>query len=516
MSSKSPPRQGAGGLPEWCAWEAAWLAEALAGRLAGARMERVRRAPGGGLLLGLDAPREDVPLVCTVLGRGAGLLSAPEEPRAAFPPAPAEWKSPLAGAALVGVAHTFPQRSLVLTFRLGPDVRRVLLDPVKSGGNLYLLDEQDRVLRRLRNRGHDAGAVVSLSSEPLPAWSEAAPGTDEVFRERVAVLPERLRENLSQNPPGAELLHALYGEAGDFLDVWTALSLPAWESHKLDALREAALAPLRREAKRLVRSLSRLAEDRAKLGDPDIHRRQGDLLAAGLHRARRGMDHIEVDDLYSESGGTVRLDLDPARSPQENLKACYDRYARARRGLLETERLERERRARLEEIERRLEAGDWRLEDVAPARSARPRQKQKPLPAGVQRWMTPEGYELYLGRSAEGNDRLVRQLLRGDDLWFHIADGTGSHVVLRRPRRGEDVPEAAILEAARLAHYNSSLREEKAAAVLCVPGKWVHKVKGAPGRATFSQPRTLMVDPDPKLFERLTRAQSLDNPGRPS
>jgi len=119
--------------------------------------------------------------------------------------------------------------------------------------------------------------------------------------------------------------------------------------------------------------------------------------------------------------------------------------------------------------------------------------------------MTADGYELYLGRSAEGNDRLVRQLLRGDDLWFHIADGTGSHVVLRRPRRGEELPEAAIQEAARLAHYNSSLRGEKAAAVVCVPGKWVRKVKGAPGQATYSQPRTLRVDPDPRLFERLRR-----------
>ena len=77
MSSKSAPGAGTDRLPEWCGWEAVWLAEALAARLSGARAARVRRVPGGGLLLVFDTPRETLPLVFVSAGRGASLLVAP-------------------------------------------------------------------------------------------------------------------------------------------------------------------------------------------------------------------------------------------------------------------------------------------------------------------------------------------------------------------------------------------------------------------------------------------------------
>ncbi|MBE7560043.1 fibronectin/fibrinogen-binding protein [bacterium] len=431
-------------------------------------------------------------------------------------PAPPEWTAALAGARITAVDHAFPLRMLRFTLARAERTRQLILDPVKAGGNLYLVDEEGLVERRWRPRGHALG-------EPLP-WPEAAPfpptvaipadapspGMDREFWRRASSLMDPSR--LVTAVPDAELLSQLYGATrGDFLADWSAQCRAGWNADRIQQWRRARLAPLEKERTRLLRALARCADDRRALGDPELRRRQADLLAAHLSAVRRGMDKVEVEDLFSPSGEKVSLSLDPAKTPQENLSALYARYAKARRGLVEIERQERQRRERLAALEREIEALAQAVPDGEPEAAAAPAPprpaataKVKPLPKGVTRFHTPDGCQLYVGRSADGNDRLVRQILRGHDYWFHVADGTGSHVVLRHCAKGQEPPHAAMLEAARLAHYNSSLRDEAATVVVCVPGKWVRKVKGGPpGKVTYSHPRTFRVDPDPGLFARL-------------
>lgn len=519
MSSESTgSAPGAGGgslLPSLCGWETAWLARALERRLAGARVRRVEGVGEELLVLDLDFPGAPCRLGLWSAPRGAALFLAGPAPtgrrsRAGGLP---EWSAALLDSRLVGVASRFPLRLLLLHFERADRSCRLVVDPVRAGGNLYLLGEGDRLERRWRNRGAPPGEALWLpAASPFPPAgggpaSPEPPGSDARFQARLVDGPawEELAE-----PPDAALMQRLYAYSGDFLSWWNELCGAAWQARREELGRARRLEPLRKERARLLRALERLAEDRRALGDPEALRREADLLAAQLHRVRRGMDAVDLDDLYSGAGAT-RVVLDPARTPQENLAARYAAYRKARRGLLEIERLDAERSGRLRELElemQRLAEAPVGPEDEAKERSASaaPRPKSKPLPKGVQRFRTPDGCELYLGRSADGNDRLVRQILRGRDYWFHVADGTGSHVVLRSSDRSKEPPEAALLEAARLAHFNSSLREEPGTVVVCVPGKWVRKVKGAPGRVTYSHPRTLRVDPDPGLFERLERS----------
>ncbi len=511
------------GPPPLCGWETVWLAASLARRLAGGRVERVDAPTPETLALRMYAGGETAALVLWSAARGSAAFTGDSDAFHARVGLPSlgDWSASLKGARLGAVHHDFPLRRLSLLWETDHGEHRLVLDAVKSGGNLYLVDRDGRVVRRWRNRGYPPGETLDrpdVAPFPPPFSDLSAgtpPGMDERFCARCRALEPALQSNLCTCEPDAVVLSQLYhtGHA-DFPSYWSARCMEAWTLHRTQWWRSRQMAPLQQERARLVRALARQEDDRRALGDPEVLRRQGDLLAANLSRLRRGMDGVEVEDLFAPSGGTIRLPLDPARSPQENLEAVYARYAKARRGLLEVERRQAERRARLAEIQQDLAAlavAQPDLETLAAPPAAAPPGKPKPrdqdLPKGVQKWLTREGCELYLGRNADGNDRLVRHILRGHDYWFHVADGTGSHVVLRSPAKGKEPPESAMREAARLAHYNSSLRDEPATVVVAVPGKWVRRVKGgAPGRVTYSHPRTFHVDPDPGLFSRLTIA----------
>jgi predicted ribosome quality control (RQC) complex YloA/Tae2 family protein len=517
-----------------CGWETLWLAQALGERLRGLRIDRLVLAAGSTLVLHVEGREAREWLYFwlsspggTVFPGPVGIRSKPGEAGDIV-----EWSSALKGAVIENVEACFPHRSLIITCRRGASDYHLLLDPVKSGGNLYLLDEHMVILRRIKNRGFSAGNVLKPEVVRQPQghftdlyWSPGGSvpaGMNGSFCSRMMCLDDSQRLALEKNPPSCEALALFYGgiyaPADTYADFWSACCTPIWREFRTAMLRTAMLAPAKNRRTRLERSLRRMQSDLRKLGDPDKHRRKGDLLAANLHLIKKGAESVEVDDLFSETGGKVAIAMDPAMEPQQNLQRYYARYAKAKRGIEEIERRSTSARRKLIKVEKEIERINA-IENIEtlpkgvstgkpgkPGKAA-PTGGGRVMPAGVQHWRTADGYDLFLGRSADGNDRLVRQVMRGRDYWFHVADSPGSHVVLRFSGKGAQPPESAIKEAARLAHFNSPQRDEKAVAVSCVPGKWVRKKKGdAPGLVHISHPRTIMVDPDPGLFKRLTKA----------
>ncbi|CAN5717067.1 hypothetical protein BH23GEM10_BH23GEM10_12120 [soil metagenome] len=91
------------------------------------------------------------------------------------------------------------------------------------------------------------------------------------------------------------------------------------------------------------------------------------------------------------------------------------------------------------------------------------------------------GHEVLVGRSARDNDELSLRVARPRDLWLHAAGHAGSHVVIRQPDDGADVPRAVIERAAALAAYHSKARNArgKVAVHMCRAAD-VRKPRGAP------------------------------------
>lgn len=307
--------------------------------------------------------------------------------------------------------------------------------------------------------------------------------------------------------------------------------LPEVESRPAESLLEAMEAASRveeappedREAARLLRGARRrlksaegrvrsLRRELERVGEAERMRHRGDLLLAHLHLVPAGAASVRLPDF---EGGEVEVELDPTLRPHQNAEAWYEKARRAERaeeklpGLLEVAEAEAARwREAVEEA--RAEGGElpgWAARALARPDAAAARDPEGPrLPYRVFR--TSGGLEVRVGRGAKDNDHLTFGHSAPQDVWLHARSVPGSHVILRWPHA--DAPPARDLgEAATLAALYSRARTSGTVAVDWTRRKHVRKPRGAPpGSVIPQQVRTLFVEPDPAVEERLREPES--------
>jgi predicted ribosome quality control (RQC) complex YloA/Tae2 family protein len=116
--------------------------------------------------------------------------------------------------------------------------------------------------------------------------------------------------------------------------------------------------------------------------------------------------------------------------------------------------------------------------------------------AVARRFVSPDGWTVLVGRTAEDNDVLSLQLASPPDFWYHVAGQPGSHVVVRNPERADRPPRDTERFAAGLAAGFSSARRGGRVAVHAARCGDVGKPRGlAPGKVTLRRYRTLQVEP---------------------
>jgi predicted ribosome quality control (RQC) complex YloA/Tae2 family protein len=81
------------------------------------------------------------------------------------------------------------------------------------------------------------------------------------------------------------------------------------------------------------------------------------------------------------------------------------------------------------------------------------------------------GYTIYQGKSAIGNDYLSTELTEEGDMWFHAKDVPGSHLVIKN--NGEDFSVEVIKYAVLLTAEKSKIKGN--GVVTMVDGKCVNK-----------------------------------------
>jgi predicted ribosome quality control (RQC) complex YloA/Tae2 family protein len=114
----------------------------------------------------------------------------------------------------------------------------------------------------------------------------------------------------------------------------------------------------------------------------------------------------------------------------------------------------------------------------------------------ARRFVSPDGFTVLVGRTAADNDVLSLKLAAPRDFWFHVAAGSGSHVVVRNPDGVERLPRATERFAAGLAAGYSQARRGGRVAVHCTTCAEVGKPRRAPaGTVTLGRSRTIQVEP---------------------
>lgn len=106
-----------------------------------------------------------------------------------------------------------------------------------------------------------------------------------------------------------------------------------------------------------------------------------------------------------------------------------------------------------------------------------------------------DGYEVLVGKNNKQNDFITFRVANKEDIWFHVKDNSGSHVLLRK-KTNIDVSEELLRKCASIAAYYSKCKDSSKVEVQYTTIKFIKKPKNSrPGFVTFSKYNSIMVEP---------------------
>lgn len=290
----------------------------------------------------------------------------------------------------------------------------------------------------------------------------------------------------------------------------------AVEDGDRQALQKSLRRRIQQARKRATRRVQRVEQDLLRAEDVATLRHEADLLQSARHQIARGAAFAEIPDWNAPDMLPRRIELDPSESIQSAIESRYKRYRR----LKDAESKILQRLEDVEAIQAQIEAA-WTqfqtMHDVEALRALTqhlerkgliPREDEQQRIREVARKpyreaLSSDGFRILVGRTAKDNDTLSLRIARGRDLWLHARDSAGSHVIVWRDR-GEDVPERTLFEAATLAAFYSTAKNDGRVDVGYTDRKHISKPPGSPpGRVSVASMKTIYVEPDETLCRQL-------------
>lgn len=460
-----------------------WLTEALEPWLLGARIQKVRRKDDFCLVLQCHRPAKPFDLIASVQPETARLsVSADRRKTVSAQDTVATWlKSNLVGHRIAGITCHPQQRILFLQTPNG----KVVLELFGQQPRLICLDQ--------------AGRVRCTSSGRLRIGLRMG----EPYK-----VPSFLQSGSQVEHPKFQSIESMERAALDMENLLV--------SARVDQRRRSML---RRGRKQLSRLKAKLLRDQEGLGVTEHWRVMGELLKAEVWRLKRGMEKIEVVNYFDSDMSSIEIELDPRLSGPENVERFFKRYRRGRQGHDKIAQ-------RLDDVSHRIELlNQLETKDLLPEllsielgkigvkqpqsvskQSSGRQSKRKPY----HEFFSVKDERILVGRGGTDNHETTFRVAKGNDLWLHVKDAPGAHVIVPI-KKGKAPHQETLTDAVALAIHYSKLRGEPNVMVSLTQRKYVRPVPNGPaGRVTIQSEKTRQVqDMDARLRRLFERRNTL-------
>ncbi|MFA4838079.1 MAG: NFACT family protein [Candidatus Neomarinimicrobiota bacterium] len=250
------------------------------------------------------------------------------------------------------------------------------------------------------------------------------------------------------------------------------------------------------------RKLHNQQTDLEKLPTSTLYRLWADAILSNLRQIPPRAKSVAIPSMENPENDLI-VPLNPEISPTENAQKYYTKsknieHSRTnlQKSIAETEVAIRRITERLEVVEKAQSLDDLRkMEKQLQSKLASVEIRQEIERQPFHRFVI-EGCEILVGKNAHDNDELTFKIARPDDFWFHAQGTTGSHVVLRNPKRAASFPKSIFEQCASVAAIYSRSKHSKLVPVIYTQKKYVWKPRGAdPGAVSVKFEKTLMVTP---------------------
>ena len=265
-------------------------------------------------------------------------------------------------------------------------------------------------------------------------------------------------------------------------------------------------------SKSLMQRIQYLEETSKKLlvkkDQPDrkaYYTKIGKLILAQPQALKRGEATAALVDYYDEQMAVIQVKINPKLNAQENAEVFFSNARNFDQKQIKRKQRAKEIKAQLKglhQIKEELESVDsykalekielkLKSDNLIPKSESEATELRLPY-----KKFTYRNWEIWVGRNAKDNDATTFRHAHKEDWWLHVQGYSGSHVVVRNPRKQNDLPPDILQRAASLAVTHSDAKHASYVPVIYTRAKFVRKPKkSVPGGVVPSQTKTIYADP---------------------
>lgn len=253
-------------------------------------------------------------------------------------------------------------------------------------------------------------------------------------------------------------------------------------------------AIINQKLKKVTKSLKQMEYKLQSDSDSDKYRLHGDLIMANLYQLKDFSQEVSVYDYENDKQILIKLDADKTlKDNANNFYRLYNKAKTARAKLTELVEESKAKKSYLEQVLYSIEAAetmDDLLEISGEIVENKLPQKDNKKRIEIMKIDLENGDRIYIGKNNKQNDYIISKLADEDDLWFHLHNSAGSHVLLK----AQNITDDLILRCAKLAKEFSTMKDAAKAGVIYTKRKYIRKPPGAAlGYVTYKNEKEIII-----------------------
>lgn len=283
---------------------------------------------------------------------------------------------------------------------------------------------------------------------------------------------------------------------------------------RLDERKSELSGIVMRQIKKSSKKLDIHLKNTEKAKSKDKYRIYAELITANLYKLTKNAKFAEVENYY-DNNNVIKIPMDETISPSRNSKKYFEKYDKEKN----MEKISGEMVKKLEkelyylnevndmisvcdDLRALSEIREELTEEGYIEEKRNVKQKKKSELSPPNRFVSSDGFTIFVGKNNKQNELLTLKSSMKSDLWLHVRNAAGAHVVIKT--EGREASETSIAEAAAIAAYYSKRASDSKVDVDYTLIKYVKKPSGAKtGMVIYDNFKGITVEPDRKLVEKL-------------
>lgn len=312
-------------------------------------------------------------------------------------------------------------------------------------------------------------------------------------------------------------INYLNGEIKTFDSINQMLDRFYLERDSIDIIRQRSkdiLKFIRNQIEKQKHKMEKLTKELKNTDKRELLKIKGELIQANMYNIIKGESSLKCINYYDNQ--EIEIILDPKKDAIENMEKYFKKYKKLRTSIPYIKQQMNQSKKELAYFEVLLEQTEYAsLKDVEEIKEELEtnkylkkketikKKKKKSKKPNYEAYLDDDGIEILVGKNNIQNQYITHKLAKHNEVWFHVKDSPGSHVLVRQVF---PLSETTIRTASQLAAYYSKMRKSSSVPVDYTEARYVKKIPGRIGSfVTYKNNKTMFIDPDEDFIINLRK-----------